>query len=224
MLRASTPERDIKNIQKKFELLAVRDIYNKSPIEGRTQQWQTTRNSIELLGASRRQAQSMSKTSDAKQIRLNPQNLELLNNNELVTESSVDITNAKRIRQSTMMNMDLPLDDLAVNLCDNNLLRETVHGQPRSRGLSNPNIEANRRRSSSTFSTYYLNKQAKDLASLMTIEDRKKKDLFGGEDIFIDDQDFEDGRFTTLPVERKSKVGDKQTVATRAMFSFKSEL
>jgi len=77
---------------------------------------------------------------------------------------------------------------------------------------------AGKRRHSSTFSTYYLNKQAKDLASLMSIDDRNRNDFILEKDCF-DANDF----LKTLP-DRDSKAPDKQTYATRAMFSFKSEL
>jgi hypothetical protein len=49
-------------------------------------------------------------------------------------------------------------------------------------------LEQNKRRNSSTFSNYYLNKQAKEMASLMTIEDRKIKD-FAAAETFIFEQD-----------------------------------
>ena len=52
----------------------------------------------------------------------------------------------------------------------------------------------------STFSCYYLNQKAKDLASLMTIEDRGR--VGGG---IIQEDDVE---YATIP-DRKSKTGDK---------------
>ena len=71
---------------------------------------------------------------------------------------------------------------------------------------------------SSTFSCYYLNQEAKDLASLMTIEDRKGNGT-------ILEHDFDADQLITLPDRRsKATVGDGKTQATRAMFSFKSEL
>ena len=74
------------------------------------------------------------------------------------------------------------------------------------------------RRNSSTFSSYYLNQKAKDLASLATIEDKRDFDT-------ILEQDFEVDQLVNLH-DRKSKatLPDGKTQATRAMFSFKSEL
>ena len=82
------------------------------------------------------------------------------------------------------------------------------------------------RRGSSTFSNYYLNKQAKDLASLVTIEDRNEQDF---RDDFILEQDNynnENGDVVVSLPDKATKAGkgDNRTTATRAMFSFKSEL
>ena len=90
-----------------------------------------------------------------------------------------------------------------------------------------------RRRHSSTFSTYYLNRRAKEIASLVSVEDR-----LGEEDFFATlaagDIDLLLGGETkrskaTLPESKSRTTGiggarDKDTTATRAMFSFKSEL
>ena len=89
-----------------------------------------------------------------------------------------------------------------------------------------------RRRHSSTFSTYYLNRRAKEIASLVSVDDR-----LGEEDFFATlvagDIDLLLGGETkskvTLPESKSRAVGiggarDKETTATRAMFSFKSEL
>ena len=85
-------------------------------------------------------------------------------------------------------------------------------------GTKRPNSrQKEQRRNSSTFSSYYLNNKAKELASLVTIDDRQKE--FGA----ILEQDFEADQLITLP-DRKSKAPDGKTTATRAMFSFKSEL
>ena len=67
---------------------------------------------------------------------------------------------------------------------------------------------------SSTFSSYYLNQKAKDLASMITIEDRNKEMSVGEVDLEDIDQ------LGTIP-DRRSKAG---TTATRGMYTFKSEL
>ena len=104
-------------------------------------------------------------------------------------------------------NVELP-DDM-INPME--ISHTTMNTRPKSRQNNKE-----QRRNSSTFSSYYLNRQAKDLASLMTIEDRKD---FGA----ILEQDFDGDQLVTLP-DRKSKAPDGKTNATRAMFSFKSEL
>ena len=90
-----------------------------------------------------------------------------------------------------------------------------------------------RRRHSSTFSTYYLNRRAKEIASLVSVDDRLgEEDFFatlvaGDIDLLLGSEKVRDK--VTLP-ESKSRAGgiggakDKETTATRAMFSFKSEL
>ena len=90
-----------------------------------------------------------------------------------------------------------------------------------------------RRRHSSTFSTYYLNRRAKDIASIVSVDDRLGEDDFfatlaaGDIDIL---QGGETKRDSAILPESKSRtvvIGgarDKETTATRAMFSFKSEL
>lgn len=88
-----------------------------------------------------------------------------------------------------------------------------------SKALRTRNAQ-DQRRHSSTFSCYYLNKQAKDLASIAPFENRQDTDNF------ILEQDYyqqNPDKLLTLP-DRGSKAGDKQTTATRAMISFKSEL
>ncbi len=60
---------------------------------------------------------------------------------------------------------------------------------------SRNNNAAEKRRHSSTFSTYYLNKQAKELASLMSIDDRNRQDFILEKDGF----DIQDLAKTTLP-------------------------
>ena len=92
---------------------------------------------------------------------------------------------------------------------------QTLNSRPRSRGAKN----AEKRRNSSTFSNYYLNnKQAKEIASLISLEDRKRNDFI----LEQDGMDLDD--LQQILNEQKSKTGDKRTQATRAMFSYKSEL
>lgn len=70
--------------------------------------------------------------------------------------------------------LDLQQSYLNADLDEINPLA-TSHGlRPKSRQKQ---FNGEKRRHSSTFSSYYLNKQAKDLASLITIDDRMTQDF-----------------------------------------------
>ena len=146
--------------------------------------------------------------TDVKQIRLNPQALELLNSVEgSVTgrNTQIDKKNSQKdIVGSYNLNDDLinPLDDIRYPGESN---------RPRTRI-----DKADQRRCSSTFSSYYLNKQAKDLASITSIEDRQFGSIDEERDIFAADPDV-----GLTIADKRSKAG---TMATRGLFSFKSEL
>ena len=101
--------------------------------------------------------------TDVKQIRLNPHALELLNSVDasLTGRERLDRKNSQKdVVGHFNLNDDLlnPLDDIRYPGESN---------RPRTRI-----DKADQRRCSSTFSSYYLNKQAKDLASIASIEDR----------------------------------------------------
>ena len=84
---------------------------------------------------------------------------------------SIDVNSpmllGKRGSNPHRLNSDMP-DDL---LNPMEISNPSATLRPKSRGA-----QKDPRRNSSTFSCYYLNQKAKDLASLMTIEDRKGKD------------------------------------------------
>lgn len=90
-----------------------------------------------------------------------------------------------------------------------------------------------RRRHSSTFSTYYLNRRAKEIASLVSVDDRLGADDFfatltaGDIDLLLGGETKRDKATLLESKSRTAGIGsakDKETTATRAMFSFKSEL
>ena len=141
--------------------------------------------------------------TDVKQIRLNPQALELLNS----VEGSITGRNSQIDRKNSQKDIvgHYNLTDDLMNPFDDSTNR------PRTR------IEkADQRRCSSTFSSYYLNKQAKDLASITSIEDRQFGSIDEERDIFAADPDV-----GLTIADKRSKAG---TMATRGLFSFKSEL
>ena len=64
-----------------------------------------------------------------------------------------------------------------------------------------------------------MNKQARDLASIVTIDDRNE--------FILEHEDFNNegvDPIMHLPDKVSKAIGDKATTATRAMFSFKSEM
>lgn len=69
---------------------------------------------------------------------------------------------------------------------------------PTSNSMRPHSRKKDQRRNSSTFSSYYLNQKAKDLASLATIEDKRDFDT-------ILEQDFEVDQLVNLQ-DRKSKA------------------
>ena len=141
--------------------------------------------------------------TDVKQIRLNPQALELLNS----VEGSITGRNSQFDRKNSQKDIvgHYNLVDDLINPPDDSTNR------PRTRI-----DKADQRRCSSTFSSYYLNKQAKDLASIASIEDRQFGSIDEERDIFAADPDV-----GLTIADKRSKAG---TMATRGLFSFKSEL
>ena len=141
--------------------------------------------------------------TDVKQIRLNPQALELLNS----VEGSITGRNSQIDRKNSQKDIvgHYNLTDDLMNPFDDSTNR------PRTRI-----DKADQRRCSSTFSSYYLNKQAKDLASITSIEDRQFGSIDEERDIFAADPDV-----GLTIADKRSKAG---TMATRGLFSFKSEL
>ena len=141
--------------------------------------------------------------TDVKQIRLNPQALELLNS----VEGSITGRNSQLDRKNSQKDIvgHYNLTDDLMNPFDDSTNR------PRTRI-----DKADKRRCSSTFSSYYLNKQAKDLASITSIEDRQFGSIDEERDIFAADPDV-----GLTIADKRSKAG---TMATRGLFSFKSEL
>ena len=129
------------------------------------------RNSIDMqngFSLTKRNCYSMMRTSESKPQRLNPQTLDLLNRTHTggFTPSKMLDSHSPNIAKMTSggMALNADLDDM-INLTD-------TTARPNSR-----NRNGEKRRHSSTFSTYYLNKHAKELASLVTIEDRNMHDL-----------------------------------------------
>ena len=145
----------------------------------------------------------MMAATDVKQIRLNPQALELLNS----VEGSITGRNSQFDRKNSQKDIvgHYNLADDLMNPLDDSTNR------PRTRI-----DKADQRRCSSTFSSYYLNKQAKDLASITSIEDRQFGSIDEERDIFAADPDV-----GLTIADKRSKAG---TMATRGLFSFKSEL
>ena len=141
--------------------------------------------------------------TDARQIRLNPQALELLNS----VEGSITGRNSQIDRKNSQKDIvgHYNLTDDLMNPHDDSTNR------PRTRI-----DKADQRRCSSTFSSYYLNKQAKDIASIASIEDRQFGSIDEERDIFAADPDV-----GLTIADKRSKAG---TMATRGLFSFKSEL
>ena len=139
--------------------------------------------------------------------RLNSQALDMLNSS-LGEGAPTPVT----LRNKPRASINVQDDEMHNPL----LTREGVRPRPHSRNADG----TNKRRHSSTFSNYYLgNKQAKDLASLMTIEDRKVTDFDDQGLLELEDQVLNQ----QSTIDAATKAGGK-TVATRAMFSFKSEL
>ena len=145
----------------------------------------------------------MMAATDVKQIRLNPQALELLNS----VEGSITGRNSQFDRKNSQKDI-VGHYNLAGDLM--NPLDDSTN-RPRTRI-----DKADQRRCSSTFSSYYLNKQAKDLASITSIEDRQFGSIDEERDIFAADPDV-----GLTIADKRSKAG---TMATRGLFSFKSEL
>lgn len=213
-IRPNTPEQNLKALHSKFQAIAERDYSNRTDRSGlRQQKFLSYRGSVDQkLGVVRtRNCQSVVRTSDVTSARLNRQTLEMLNSQKEGKEgasASVELSPGAPGRNGNVHTMATPgpVGDYVAAVDDQinpfEMMKESSYGQRRERKLTE------RKRHSSTFSTYYLNKNAKEVASLISIEDRRQMLMQSKEGLEEDEGlPLEQGQDRLMTLPAKSIIG-----------------